>query len=87
MSDDDMNMTTSSSLDLVTVPSPPVYLFTMMGIWATLTGLLGIMANTLAIGVFWRVKRVLKYFKIEFSICNTKSFYLYSLFISKLWFS
>ena len=85
MTDHDLNINTSSSLDLV--PAPPVYLFTMMGIWATLTGLLGIMANTLAIGVFWRVKRVLKYFKIEFSICNTKSFYLYSLFISKLWFS
>ena len=59
MSDPDMNLTSSSSLDLVTSPSPPVYLFTMMGIWASLTGLLGIVANILAIGVFIRVKRVI----------------------------
>ena len=59
MSDPDMNLNFSSSLDLVTTPSPPVYLFTMMGIWASLTGLLGIVANILAIGVFIRVKRVI----------------------------
>ena len=57
-----MNLNTSSSLDLVTSPSPPVYLFTMMGIWASLTGLLGIVANILAIGVFIRVKRVIIFF-------------------------
>lgn len=63
MSDHDLEMmNVSSSLDLVTAPAPPVYLFTMMGIWASLTGLLGITANILAIGVFFRVKRVLKYF-------------------------
>ena len=62
MSDPDMNLNTSSSLDLVTTPSPPVYLFTMMGIWASLTGLLGIVANILAIGVFIRVKRVITFF-------------------------
>ena len=66
MSDQDLDMNASSSLDLVTVPAPPVYLFTMMGIWASLTGLLGITANILAIGVFFRVKRVFKCFICPF---------------------
>ena len=66
MSDHNFDMNVSSSLDLVTVPAPPVYLFTMMGIWASLTGLLGITANILAIGVFFRVKRVLKCFNSPF---------------------
>lgn len=66
MSDHDLDMNASSSLDLVTVPAPPVYLFTMMGIWASLTGLLGITANILAIGVFFRVKRVFKCFICPF---------------------
>ena len=70
MSDHDMNMTSSSSLDMVTVPAPPVYLFTMMGIWASLTGLLGITANILAIGVFCRVKRVFNYNSIRSAGAN-----------------
>ena len=61
MNDSDMMVNTSGSLDLVTMPAPPVYLFTMMGVWASITGLLGIVANILAIGVFIRVKRVIRY--------------------------
>ena len=47
-----------SSPVLLSLPQPPVYLYTMMGIWASVTGIMGITANTLAIGVFIKVKRV-----------------------------
>ena len=48
----------TSSPVLLSLPQPPVYLYTMMGIWASITGIMGITANTLAIGVFIKVKRV-----------------------------
>ena len=83
MSDHDLDMNVSSSLDLVTVPAPPVYLFTMMGIWASLTGLLGITANILAIGVFFRVKRVLKYLDNPFEGTWTQQGVFFLLFEPK----
>ena len=76
MNDSDMMVNTSGSLDLVTMPAPPVYLFTMMGVWASITGLLGIVANILAIGVFIRVKRVIRYSNRKWRIlkcCKTES--------------
>ena len=38
--------------------SPPAELYTMMGIWASITGVLGVVANITAIGVFFKVKKV-----------------------------
>ena len=38
--------------------SPPTELYTVMGIWASATGLVGVVANISAIGVFFKVKKV-----------------------------
>ena len=38
--------------------SPPAELYTMMGIWASATGVLGVVANLTAVGVFFKVKKV-----------------------------
>ena len=56
----DSPLNTSLLPNLTGSVSPPPQLFTMMGVWASLTGLLGVTANILAIGVFIRVKRVIK---------------------------
>ena len=55
----DSPLNTSLLPNLTGSVSPPPQLFTMMGVWASLTGLLGVTANILAIGVFIRVKRVI----------------------------
>ena len=38
--------------------SPPAELYTVMGIWASATGLVGVVANISAVGVFFKVKKV-----------------------------
>ena len=38
--------------------SPPAELYTVMGIWASATGLVGVVANISAVGVFFTVKKV-----------------------------
>ena len=61
----DSPLNTSLLPNLTGSVSPPPQLFTMMGVWASLTGLLGVTANILAIGVFIRVKRVINRYNFD----------------------